>query len=364
MPPDSSAEDQIAQPTGTQPTAKSADENSAGSSPAGSPDANTAESSPAEDAKKPTSMLDAVKAAIARDGAEKSSTSENGISEQQTSKDSDAAEDSAEDEHPGDLTAEERAKLSERTYKRLKYFTRRANRLEKDVTRLTLELDRVRPSAESFEKLSTYVRDAGLSRDEVDDLIKVGALAKTNPWAARERVVEFLKQLDQVTGHVLPDDLKQQVQQGYISEPHALELSQHRARQHRGDVQSQHQQQARQAEQARQTEQRLVNDVATAVSAWENKWKSEDPDYRALHARVSEKMELALVRAQQAGKLPKTTAEATALADKVLAEARQEMKPLLTKREPIRPVAGSHASPTARPKPTNMLEAIRQAVGR
>ena len=361
MPPESSAEDQIAQPTGTQSggAEQKTDVAAAQSSGADQKDVAAADTSAAgsQDEKKPASMLDAVKAAVERDRAEKASTSENGGPEQEVDPPNPDGKEAVDEGALGELTPDEFYRYGKRAQRRIRQLDGKTKELQKEV-------DRLAPAAENFERLSAFVHDAGLSRDEVDDLIKVGALAKTNPWAARERVVEFLKQLDQVTGHVLPDDLKQQVQQGYISEPHALELSQHRARQHRGDVQSQHQQQARQAEQARQTEQKLVNDVATAVSAWENKWKSEDPDYRALHARVSEKMELALVRAQQAGKLPKTTAEATALADKVLAEARQEMKPLLTKREPIRPVAGSHASPTARPKPTNMLEAIRQAVGR
>lgn len=361
MPPESSAEDQIAQPVGTQPAVAETKTDVAAAQPSGADqkDVAAADTSAAgsQDEKKPQTMLDAVKAAVKLDGAEKASNSEKGSAEQEADAPNPDGKEAADEGDLGELTPDEFYRYGKRAQRRIRQLDGRTKELQKEV-------DRLAPAAENFERLSTFVSDAGLSRDEVDDLIKVGALAKTNPWAARERVVEFLKQLDQVTGHVLPDDLKQQVQQGYISEPHALELSQHRARQHRGDVQSQHQQQARQAEQARQTEQKLVNEVATAVSAWENKWKSEDPDYRALHARVSEKMELALVRAQQAGKLPKTTAEATALADKVLAEARQEMKPLLTKREPIRPVAGSHASPTARPKPTNMLEAIRQAVGR
>lgn len=361
MPPESSAEEQIAQPAGTQPDGaeQKTDVAAAQSSGADQQDVAAADTSTAgsQDEKKPASMLDAVKAAVRRDGAEKASTSETGSPDGEADPPNPDGKEAADEGEIGELTPDEFYRYGKRAQRRIRQLDGRVKDLSKEV-------DRLAPAAENFERLSNYVAQAGLSRDEVDDLIKVGALAKTNPWEARKWVVEFLNALDQATGHVLPDDLRQRVQQGYISEADALEISQHRARQHRGDVQSEQQAKARQAEQARQAEAKLVNDVAGAVSEWENRWKSSDPDYRALHARVGEKIELALVRAQQAGKLPKTPAEATALADRILAEARQEVKSLLPKREEIRPITGGRASPTARPTPTNMLEVVRQAVGR
>lgn len=326
------------------------------------PDASAAASSTANDtdAKSSGSLLDAVKAAAAEGKSGESSTSEDGIEGKDESGEGSDPEGKkaakpegegqkaeGEDELPDEVTEEELRRYKPKT-------RRRIEKLLDQVSSLSAEREQFKTSHEQLAGLHSYMRDAGLSTEEVNTGFDLMRLMKTDPVKAFETLKPYFDSLQQITGQVLPDDLRQQVATGQITEAHAAELSSLRSRDHLSRQASDRAAEAANRRTREQQVQTTVKEVAGAVSEWERQWSGSDPDYRKKSARVKEKIELAVMR----DGMPKSKDAAVALAEKCRKAVEDELKPFLARRQEIKstPEAGSVSST---PKPTTMLEAVR-----
>lgn len=365
MPPESSTEEQVstAAPAGAgdqgaqaaeSPAAERTDEAAAGSSTATE---GARAGSPTADGK-PRSTLEAVEAALKKEaGTDGSSPSDGEKGTESDTSGTDAAKGAAAKDDAGPLTDEEFHKYGPKARQRIRTLVEGKKDLERQVADLG-------PKAEKYQEMVDYVALTGMSRDEVNQLMTVGAALKSDPFKALEYVRPVYEQLVKLTGGELPDELRQQVEGGFLPEATARELSQRRARE-AIDAESQ-----RRADETRKaTEQRTelakrADSAAAAVSKWDSEWKAADPDYPTKAPRVLEKIELKLTRLLQQGpdKLPKTDAEAVALAKQAKDEVEAELKPLLAQRREIRPDPRGSGSSTAVAKPKTMAEALARVV--
>ena len=158
---------------------------------------------------------------------------------------------------------------------------------------------------------------------------------------------------------MLPDDLREQVNAGYITEEHARELSQHRARTAHQQVKAADQEQRSQRTQV-ETQKKTVQGIEQAITAWESKWASTDPDYQKKQRKVQEQIEISLSRAQRANKLPKTAEEAVKLADECRKRVEAEYAQFSPAKREVRHVTGGSAVSAASP-PKTLQEAILRA---
>ena len=313
------------------------------------------ELSDSEASEKELSTFDLVKSAI-EDG-ENDDTTE-GNSEEDEPEEAKDEVDETEDEADEDNLDDEPSEDELKTWK-----AKTRKRFEQLQTRLrdsNERLEKAEADAGLYKQFTGFLDTNGITQEEANQLFDIGAMMKNDPFRALEALRPHYENLLKMTGNVLPADLQQQVDQGYISQQHAVELSQARARQTTGQVVRQNQQQRQQTQNV-QRQQEMVQQMQNALGAWERGWSASDPDYEVKKDRVSERIELMMVRAQRDGKLPQTEQEAVALAE----DARKAVDAEFLKirpRKPVSTVAGG-VSKTAKPEPKNTVDVINRVLG-
>lgn len=301
-------------------------------------------------------MLDAVQTALKPEtgGTPPSKTPET----EAKAEDPDAA-DKADAEKDAEPSDEEKAHWSDRTQRRFK-------RLTGDVKRLTADADALRPRAEAYDRIDTFVRQSNLSPTDVQQTLLIASQLKNDPGAAYQRLVPLMAQLENVLGLALPPELQQQVDQGLISEQNARAMSRLAAEARMSNARLQATSQQQQQGQQRQQVEQQVNAATSSVEAWETQRAQRDPDWSTKQPLVAEQVELAVIRERRDRQDPQwfpTPEEALKISqtayDRVTERFSQfKPKPAATPRDPA-----SGNTNRSRPAPKTMLEAIGQAVG-
>ena len=214
------------------------------------------------------------------------------------------------------------------------------------------ELKDLRPKAQMADQLQGFMHEAGLSTQEVNAGFELMRLMKHDPAQALQQLQPYLENLQQATGDKLPQDLQQDVEDGYVSEERAKEIA--RLRANEGRYRQQSEAQRRQAEEAQF--ERYTADLSNAVSDWERQWQQSDPDYARKAPRVQERLELKMLK----GGVPSNTQEAIRLAEETRKEVERELAQFTPKRRPSTPVTGQ-GSVASRPEPSSMQEAMKMA---
>jgi hypothetical protein len=330
---------------GQQEANQSTDVNDAGASSDAGEDGKSAKSSPAEGDKEPKSLLEAVQAASKKEAeAEKSPGSEGGQEKAKPAPDEDT--DESEEDGTGELSEKELAALKPKTRKRMEF--------------LSGQLGALRPKAEAMDQLVRYVEEANLQTDEVNKGFEIMRLMKSNPFEALQQLRPYINTLLQITGEQLPAQLQNEVNQGLISEQHARTLVQQATRtQLANDAATRASDEAKRI-QTEHSQTTHVNEVATAVSEWENKWAASDPDYKAKQSLVQEKIELGLMRLRNSGQ-PITRQAVLKLANESKTAVEAQLKSFTPRKQQVNPIPNGQGSAQATPQPKTMLEAVRMA---
>lgn len=320
------------------------------------PDAEPAESSNAEGEK--GDLLTRVKDALDKAKEKSPASDEPGSTPEEPP--ADAKKEGAEEGKPGELTEEELARLKPKTRERIETLTRDVKDRETKIADLT-------PKAEKFEQIQRFVDDAGLSKDDVNTGFDVMRNLKNDPFKAYEQLRPIMDQLESIVGVRLPEDLHQAVSQGQLTEAHARELA--RTRSQATVTSQQLERTTRQQEQDRQRQESEahVNDVASAVTEWEKTTGSKDPDWKLKQPRITELVELEVMRRQaQNPRYFPSKEEAIEISKKALERVETELKALRPTRRAVATTpsadAGSTRSTVAAPK--SMLEAAKLGLKR
>jgi hypothetical protein len=177
-------------------------------------------------------------------------------------------------------------------------------------------------------------------------------------------LVPIVVELQKRIGIVLPDDLKKEVEQGYITEERAREISTLRARGQLTETRSTEEKTRSQAQQQEQALRTHVDTVAKSATDWENAKAKSDPDWQLKKDRVAELIELDMARQQRKtpGWFPKSPQEAVDMSERALKKVNEEIGRLgRPARRAISPVTGS-ASQSSRPKPKNLMDVINNTL--
>ena len=291
----------------------------------------TADSSAAnddEDAKEePKSLLEAVSAAIEIDAKEESSSiSEEGNEETDASVETDTDDTPPFHEHP---------------------------RWQEMIT----ERDSFKQSHQELMGLKSYMTEAGLSIDEVNTGFEIMKNIKENPQAALEALMPYIEQMETSTGRRLSADIQERVDEGYLDEESAREMSQLRSREQLATEASQRAAaQAQQIQQQQQVQQHAKN-VSGAVSEWETQWSSSDPDYKLKQPKVMEKIELYLLK----NGAPSSREHAVQIAEECRKSVNNELLQFRPRKGSVNPITGG-SSPKSTPEPKSLMEAMQQGL--
>jgi len=209
-----------------------------------------------------------------------------------------------------------------------------------------------------YRQFVDYLDTNGISQDEANQLFHIGALMKNDPFTALQMITPYYHQLLEVTGQILPPDLQAQVKAGYLTQAHAIEISQGRARGQVAPAIAQEQSERQKQRSSREYGQNVGN-MQSAIASWEQKWSTSDPDYNIKKERVLDRLELMLARAARENKLPQTVEQAVALAEKAKKDVEADLRQN-KQRKPVSMVDGGNATSSSKPEPKDSRELARR----
>lgn len=295
------------------------------------------------------SLLESVQAAL-KDGATEASPGSGPEPEASGSTKADPAAPDT-DEPLGDLTPEELSKYAPKTQRRMQQLLSQRHELE---TRATAAEEK----ASRFDQIVGYTEANRLSNDDVAAIFEIGALVKNDPEKAYDKLLPVFLHVSKLTGRVLPPDVEERVNLGYLPKQDAQELVRLQTRaaldeQRRADREKQDE--AARERSLTETRDREVNDAAVA---WEEQRTKTDPDWSSKKDLVLSVMQADAV---QKG-YPSNKAEVKALLDGALAKVDAQIARFRPSPKAITPVLGN-SSTGATAEPKSALEAARAALG-
>lgn len=234
--------------------------------------------------------------------------------------------------------------------------TKYPKRAQKRIRELVEEKKTLEVEATRYRNVETFLRDNGLAPDEAADGLQIMALAKTNPVEAWERIKPWVEKVAVAAGVIMPSDLQQQVQQGYLTREAALELSKTRAKLGAVEAQRQFEQQRAQEQSATAYQQAIVGAAAT----WEQDRRVKDPNFEAKLPMLQR--EIAYLHATEGkANTPEGVKDQCERAYKAVnAQARGiAAAPTAARKQAVTPVTGGQVAGNPAPKPETTLDIIR-----
>lgn len=217
----------------------------------------------------------------------------------------------------------------------------------------TFEVDATR-----YRNVQNFMDQNGLAAEEAADLLIIGGLMKTNPVEAWRRMKPAIQRLLVAAGEVLPDDLRQRVQAGNLTQDGALEVSRARAAQESMQVTRSFEEWRRQ----RDEQQRVGSDVQMAAFDWEDDRRRKDPNFEAklpsLMKEVAYLQRVEGIPGHPAGVRDQLQRAYKAVAP-VAAPAAQRVQ-----RKPITPIRGGEVAGGAKPEIRSTMDIVREVVSR
>lgn len=239
-------------------------------------------------------------------------------------------------------------------------------KLTSDLTTQGRELGELRPKAAEYDKIRSFIDRTGLAPRDVQSVAEIAAMLIHDPVGARQRLMPIMAELDRILGVVLPRDLQEQVDQGYLTLEHAQALSQANAAAALNRTRADRLVEDRQRNETVSRQQQVIDQSLSAMDAWEAQQKRNDPDWSSKQAEVTELVELAIERkARELGRswFPNSQ-EATQMLNEALQTVNTRFKRFAPKPTQINAPVTSGASPRSVPAPKNTMDVIKGVLGR
>lgn len=314
-------------------------------------DVNTASSSEADANTGVGSYEEAVEAALK--APEATPASEQG-SKEPVSKDPTGAPPQADAEIPED----ELEKYSKGAQRRIRELVEAKNTARTEVESFQKEIGDLKPKAEQLDQITGFMREHDITPEHLNNTLGITAMINRGEYDKVVPVLEsLLDQVRKASGDVLPPDLQQQVDLGYITEAHAKELNKAKIANKRSEATAQQERARGETERQQREVNTLVTTVATAADAWNAEQVASDPDWNQKRDLVTEKAELELRRLGPQG-YPRTDKDARALLDKVKKSVEAEIGRFRPAPKAIDNVTGRPVSPRSAAQPASYLDAV------
>jgi hypothetical protein len=305
---------------------------------------------PSADEKPARSLLDVVSDAVKTEpeAAEGTSASEGA-----------EAEPASPAEESPELSEEDLAKLPFGKHPRFKQVIGERNEARQKLQELEAKASELEAPAEQFRRIDAFLVDSRIENEEFVRLMQVGRLIKNDPEAALKVLYQVVGEVRESIGDVLPQDLRNEIEEGRISEDRARELSRTRAAQARAtEAAERAEAERRRGEETTQTQVqqgRIIN----AVAVWETEVKLKDPDYARKESFVADRV--AALNGQLG--MPKTPEQAVERARLAHREISEQMRALLPKKPELKPTPPSGSSSSTAPAPRSLRDAVDRALG-
>jgi len=214
--------------------------------------------------------------------------------------------------------------------------------------------NKYREGAAQFEQITSFLSKNDLSAEEAAQGFQIMALMKNNPEEALKALYPYVQQLSLQTGQTLPDDIRSQVDDGYMDEDVGRELARQRSENARlrqaVDRQSQQQVEAQQTEQ--------LNQLAATVTDWETQIRESDPDYHLKEAEIDDRVRVLVAERGR----PNTAQEAVSMAKEAYETVNKRFAQRFGSKRPMKTASGGKLGGTPTPEPNSLMEAVQTAL--
>lgn len=355
--PDSSTDNQV-----TTSNAQVADSTPAAVQPDAQTDSSTvdsgatADSPPAEPKAeiKKVSFLERIKEAVEKSDPEASPVSTEDKKEPEAPEDVAIKEIEAKDGTK--MTAEDLKGLHPKTKERMQ-------KLLSQNAQTVKERDEEKKVADMYRNLEATMQRDNISSDDANQAFEIMRDFTKNPTKALEAIEKLRDSLLLITGKKLPDDLAAQVNDGLLNEATAKETARLRMEAANREVDDQRKT-AAEAERQRKADEAVTGEVVSAVTDWEVQWKKSDPDYLKKQSGVLKEIDFRLGKLSKEGKLPRTKAAATQLAEECRKAYEAEISKFAPPKKEITHISGGSVSNVAPAKAKNLAGAILQRINK
>ena len=216
------------------------------------------------------------------------------------------------------------------------------------------EKNEFKEGAEQFTKITNYLSQNNINAEEASTGLQIMALMKNDPARALEALTPFVNTLRQMTGEVLPDDIRTKVDDGYMDEDTGRELSRARA-------EADNQKRINDSMVAQQTNVQTAQHkehLARTVTAWEDKARQNDPDYDLKQDEIDDRVR---VLVSERGS-PNTEEDAISMANEAYESVNQRYKARRGTKRAMRTASGGKLGGTPVAEPKSLLEAVQNAM--
>ena len=318
-------------------------------------DANPASSTGAEN-QGVGSALDAVNAALGE------TTDATPAADEQDSKEPDPKLDGQQKTEAEEISEEELEQFTKSQQHRIRELAAKTKEARGEVETVRQELETIKPRAEQMDQLVGYMRQHEILPDHLNNALSLTAMINKGDYRQALPILEgLIGQVRNAAGEVLPDDLKTQVNLGYITEAHAKELHRARTSERNTVARVQKEREQEHGERVKREQATTVTRAVNAAETWHQEQVTSDPDWNLKRDRVTRDMELELRRLGPDG-YPRTESDVRKLLDKVKADVEKEANAFRPTPKAITPAIGGSVSPRSTAKPQSAMDAVNMAL--
>lgn len=247
------------------------------------------------------------------------------------------------------LTDDEFKSLSDNARKRIGHLNAKSKKAERQVQEMQSQLEQTSQAAERLSQLETFVKENRIEPTDMAQAFAMTAkLAQGDHKGFLEAVTPYVEAARQALGQSFPNDIQAQVDDGYLSEEAARELTQARFKAQRAEAESARLQQQSQRQQQEQQQSQQSQALVNAVARREAELKSSDPDY----ARIADAVQANLQFVLGNGGIPRSPEQAVSMVNQAYELAKKSLPQSVPQATPKRPTANTVARGTQAPAST------------
>lgn len=202
--------------------------------------------------------------------------------------------------------------------KRIGHLNARWKKTERELSEVKAELPTLQDTHERFTKIQSFVQENNIEAENVTKMFNMAAMLSRGDFDGfLETVKPFYEHAAQAAGRTIAADLQEQVENGYLTEEHARELTRSRTQSQNYQAQAERYRTQAQQTQTQQAESQEQSRMVQAINQRESHLQASDPDY----ARKKPVIESLVKMAIKNGASPRTAQEAISLLDDAHAQA-------------------------------------------
>lgn len=245
-------------------------------------------------------------------------------------------------------------------YDRFKKVNDERKQFREQAETLAQERDQYQEGHKQYEAIQHFMRENELRTEDVVEALTIAAAINNDPARAAEMLGPKWQQLQRFTGDILPDDLRQRVDQGELAEDAARELARRRNQETLDTERRRREDQRRSQESQNHQVAATQQAMAESANAEQRRLMESDPDWNKKDPWVRKELHMLISQRQ-----PSTAEEAAALVREAHKNVTRDLQKLVPGKPDIRRSPSSTqggGSPGAAKEPESMSEAIDQAL--